>query len=205
MTPKFDSADGLGVLGAFAGQDIKVRHTRTDPVDTDKSVADTIELMREVVISYAHNPIVVSAVQKATNDLAPSASDKDVVRAIYYWVKANLTFVEDETLLKQALGYSDLDLDKELLITPDTLLSMPKPMGDCDDFSLLIATMCYSYQLPVWFVTIAADSEYPAKFSHVYVKVLLVDSGETIYLDASHGNYPGWEYGRAFRKKEWAI
>ena len=190
---------------AFDGVNIRLSGVKTDPFDNDKAVADTIAVMIEIVKAYGANPVVARAVRAATDTLPTVAIDRDVVRAIYYWIKSHIRFVEDEEILKRALGYEDLELDKELLITPDTLLSMPHPMGDCDDFSLLLATMCYSFGLPVWFVTIAADKMYPQKFSHVYVKVYLPDESKTEYLDASHGSYPGWEYKAAFRKQEWAV
>ena len=179
---------------------------RTDPFNSDRSVADTVAQMAHVVrISIGHS-IIRDAVERATRDLDPWASDRDIASSIFYWIKTNIKFSLDETIAARYLGMSDFDaMDTELLIVPTALLSLPVPMGDCDDFSTLTATMLMALGFPCAFVTIAADSSMPDTFSHVYVKAWLPDSNSGLYMDTSHGTYPGWEHDKYTRKKEWPI
>ena len=116
-------------------------------------------------------------------------------------------FVEDETILANELGYS-VDPNQELLIAPETLLSMPIPQGDCDDFSTLIATLLLAFNLPAWFVTVAIDNVQPWRFSHVYVRTYLSDTREEMVMDCSHGRFAGDEPAKKyqiFRKVEWLV
>jgi transglutaminase-like putative cysteine protease len=125
----------------------------------------------------------------------------ETVRAIYWYVKRHLTFCSDESLLAAQFG---LGPDKELLISPLVLLQMPTPMGDCDDYSLLLASLLKALLVPVKFVSVAVDEAEPWRFSHVYVKAM-VDGG-WLALDASHGSYPGWEYGgKVFKQVEVGV
>jgi transglutaminase-like putative cysteine protease len=177
----------------------------TSATNSDKSVADTIVRMREIVRISQTSPIVLYRVQEATAGLQSTATDRDVVRAIFYWIKGHIVFTQDETL-NQNLGMSSFDAeDTELLITPDALLSMQTPQGDCDDFSMLAASMLGALNFNCAFVTIAADSSMSNVFSHVYLKVWLVDENKGMYFDCSHGLYPGWEHAAYTRKLEWKI
>ena len=103
----------------------------------------------------------------------------------------------------QAMGIPVDNPTKELLIAPHALLSMPNPQGDCDDFSMLVATFLIAAGLRASFITICADPQDPDKWSHVYVKAYW--NGGSMYMDASHGEYPGWEYGAWIKKREWNI
>lgn len=179
---------------------------RTDPFNSDRSVADTIAQMAHVVRISIGDPIIRHAVERATQDLDPWVGDRDIAASIFYWIKTNIKFSLDETIAARYLGMSDFDaMDTELLIVPTALLSLPVPMGDCDDFSTLTATMLMALGFPCAFVTIAADPTRPDTFSHVYVKAWLPDSNSGLYMDTSHGTYPGWEHDKYTRKKEWPI
>jgi transglutaminase-like putative cysteine protease len=117
--------------------------------------------------------------------------------------------VDDESLLYEYLGVPPDELDKELLIVPPVLLRMPQPMGDCDDFSLLIASMSLAAGIQPYYVTVAADPmDGVRKFSHIYVCVYLADEGNYLALDAGNrfeGVPPGWESGNVTRKAIWKI
>ena len=192
-------------LNLFGDLPIVIDETKTNAIDNDVSVIDTIEKMKQLVYHCHTKPTIQRAVYDATRYLGDNASDKDIISAVYYWIKSRVKYVEDDYILQQALGITFPDNDKELLISPDALLLMPKSMGDCDDFSVLISTMLYALGFKVWFVTIAADETMPEKFSHVYTKAYMQHDMRDIYLDASHGHYPGWEHKQAYRKAEWEI
>ena len=129
---------------------------------------------------------------------------RDLARAIWWWVKGHVTFCQDEEIVANELGYKDPN--QELLIPPITLLQMPTPMGDCDDFSLLTASLLKCAHIPCWYVAIAVDEMEPDRFSHVYIRAYLDDEEQMMAMDVSHGRVPGWETQRKiYRKMEWMI
>jgi hypothetical protein len=194
--------------GSVWGGPIAVGSTRTNPYKSDVSTADTIGVMRTLAHRYATDPSVLLANAEALGALAPSASDRDIACAAFWWIRANVRFVEDETLMYEQLGVAPDSLDKELLIVPPTLLAMPVPMGDCDDFSLLTACMLLSVRLRPYYVTVAGDAKDPMKFSHIYVCVRLEDEDGYLSLDAGNrlvGIPPGWEISNVTRKAIWKV
>ena len=188
------------------GGPVSIRSARTNPFNSDVSTAATVAIMRRLAHEYANDPVVSAATAAA---LAGGAyMQRDIASAIFYWVRSNVKFVEDETLLYEQLGVAPANLDKELLIVPPVLLAMPEPMGDCDDFSLLTVSMLLNAGLRPFFVTVAADAADPQKFSHIYVCVQLADEGTYVCLDPGNrlsGIPPGWEVQRVTRKAVWAI
>lgn len=190
------------------GGPIAVQHARTDPWRSDVSTADTIGILRTLAHRYKSDPYVVAANAQALAWLSPYASERDVASAIFYWIRGAVRFVEDEQLMYKELGVAPDHLDKELLIVPPALLSMPQPMGDCDDFSLLLACQLLCAGIQPYFVTVAADANDPRKFSHIYVCARLND--EATYLCLDPGNRlasvpPGWEISAPSRKAIWAV
>lgn len=192
--------------GNVWGQPIGVQRTRTNPFNNDVSTRDTVRLMGHLARTHARHPLVVNAVQQALG--AGARTHRDIASAIFYWVRGNIRFIEDEALMYHQLGIDAARLDKELLIVPPILLTMPEPMGDCDDYSLLIASMLLCAGLQPYFVTVAADKQEPGKFSHIYICVHLADENTHMCLDA--GNRfpmvpPGWETKDITRKAIWAV
>jgi transglutaminase-like putative cysteine protease len=155
--------------------------------------------------SSASTPLISSIINSLLVSLPSHPSKRDLARAIWWWVKKHVTFCNDEEILANELGY-EKDPMQELLIPPATLLAMPKPMGDCDDFSILTASLLKCAQIPCWFVSIAVDEETPERFSHVFVKCYLEDERQFMTMDVSHGGIPGWETQReVYRRAEWFI
>jgi hypothetical protein len=177
-----------------------ITRTPTDPFHNLVSTTDTVKIMASIAVQQAHSPIVQAALNDALSTLPYECSTEDIARAIFTWVKSHIGFRQDEELLR-LVGLSE---DKEVLIDPERLLTMPEPAGDCDDFSTLIACMAIAVGLPTRFVTIAADPKDPERFSHVYVAVDVPRKG-LLYLDASDGPYAGWETQQCIRKIEWII
>lgn len=150
--------------------------------------------MATIVRSSACSPHVKRAVASALFSLRPWElhDERKVIRAIWYWVKGTVKFVPDESVVAETFGIPLHLVEQELLITPDRLLTMRQPRGDCDDFSMLIATMLECVGIPADLVAIKADTEQQWRYSHVYVRAILRD-GSRLPLDASHGPMPGWE------------
>lgn len=188
------------------GRPVTVRHQPTNRYNSDVSTAHTIRLMRKLAREYASHQAVQEAVEEAL--AGGAATDREVAYAIFYWIRSTIQFVEDETLLYEELGVRPEELDKELLIVPPVMGLMPRPMGDCDDFSLLTASMLLAAGLRPFFVTVAADAQDPHKWSHIYICVYLADEGSFLKLDPGN-RLPmvpaGWESSKVTRKGIWAI
>jgi len=188
------------------GQPIAVLSERTNPFNNDVSTRATIDIMRKLAHQYSHDPSVAAATAQA---LAGGVnSQRDIASAIFYWVRGNIRFVEDETLMYEQLGIAPLHLDKELLIIPPVLLAMPVPMGDCDDYSLLLASMLLCAGIEPYWVTVAAEQDDIRKFSHIYVCVYLSDEQTHMCLDPGN-RFPmvpaGWEASQVTRKAIWQV
>lgn len=204
MMPALATATGHNIWG----RPIAVRGRLTNRFNSDVATADTIGILQRLAHQYAFDPSVAAANTQAFAYLGVAPSDRDVACAIFHWLRANIRFVEDETLMYEELGVAPENLDKELLIVPPLLLNMPVPMGDCDDFSLLAACMLMNAGVRAYFVTVAADASEPGRFSHIYVCARLEDENSYMCLDA--GNQlvsvpPGWESSNVMRKAIWAI
>jgi transglutaminase-like putative cysteine protease len=188
----------------FWGIPIRIADVLANPTDTDSSTEQTIRQMTGMVRSAYSNPVITDVVNSCLKTLPTHSTKRDLVRSIYRWVKGNVVFEEDEKVLAEQLGY--VDTFKELLISPIVIVQMPQPMGDCDDFSMLLASLLMCAHIRCWFVTIAIEADNPNKWSHVYCAAELVDEGCVIPLDASHGTYPGWEYtGNVYRRRLWFV
>lgn len=161
---------------------------QTDDLGSWKATADTVAKMTQITLDSA---------DKLSSIVADEGLDS--VDKIFTWVRGKLSFSEDVSILSQ-LGFNDVK-DKELLLTPEFLLSLR--IGDCDDFSTLIATLILAAKLPVavYFVTIGDQSD---KFSHVYVVIYDVE-GNRLALDGSHGQWLGWEYPFPSKMQEWLV
>lgn len=201
---------GIGPYPFGLGYSPSVSSYPTNPYNSDISTSDTIARMIQLSTSASHSPAIEGLLISWQPSLSKMNGQMDVVRFVYGWVKRTITFTEDETLVKANLGFTDDILNTpegamDLLIAPEVLLGMPQPMGDCDDYSMLLASLLMGLRFQTWFVTIAADESDPQRFSHVYVKTYIPDEGREVYLDASHGMYPGWESKKQFRKAEWFV
>jgi transglutaminase-like putative cysteine protease len=195
---------GDSLVTGFFGRHVQLDVRATDPFNSDTSTVDTIRQMIALANVSAKEPLVASVVDSCLVSLSSHPSKRDLARAIWWWVKNHVTFREDEEIVAKELGYTDPN--QELLIPPITLLQMPEPMGDCDDFSLLTASLLKCAHVPCWFVAIAVDEGEPQRFSHVYVRCYLDDEGSYMAMDTSHGMVPGWETSRkVFRRIEWAV
>ena len=62
-----------------------------------------------------------------------------------------------------SMGIPIQDPTKELLIAPPTLLAMPQPRGDCDDYAMLARAMLRAAGIRMSFITLKADEAQPAK------------------------------------------
>lgn len=200
------------------GRSLQVTRHRTNPYVNDISTADTVDRMRTLIKSYSLSLPVVTACNSALNlppqyGLSPSYngySSTERIRLVFNWIKNHVRFMEDEQIMMM-LGIDPyVNGGREFLLKPDLMIQLG--VGDCDDFSDLLSTMlvCCGFVRSFgrgWLVTIAADERDKEAYTHVYTKWYCPDNSSSpfIYVDASHGPYPGWETDKIYRKREWEI
>ena len=161
----------------------------------DIETAQTVALMDELAARDAGKRSVIEATQQALDEagvpMTGSAIDK--TRAVYWWIKRHVRYVPTP-------GTSPL-VD-QTLIPPATLLSMPEPIGDCPQYSMLASAMLRACCVSSQFKTIAAEKSAPGIYSHVY-NVVEISPGRFYPFDASNGPAPGAEYSRPLKSRVW--
>lgn len=180
---------GLGNGGAIAIQ-------ATDANNSDTAVIDTLGVMAGHCNRAMASPQVATACSQA--GIRDGMTEDQIINRVFAFVKQRVMFVEDETQLAEIFNQPN---SKELLITPPVLLSMKRPRGDCDDFSMLACSMLMRYGIKCSFKTVAADARHPAQFTHVYC---IVGDANTPF-DASHGKRVGWETDKRYREMVWPV
>lgn len=177
-----------------------IRITSDDP---DQQVADTIALMKQYAIEDASTQEIKSDAFRACGFLADSLAPASRCAALWQWVKNKIQFRQDAQLSApiEKAGIADFPV-VEVLVRPLDI-SRGAKQGDCDDFSMYLASLLTACGIPCSFVTVAADSQQPGLFSHVYIAAY--PNGQRIPLDSSHGQAPGWEVPTFTRRKEWPV
>lgn len=115
---------------------------------TDATLKKLIGLVRVGLIDPRIRQSTIQIVKSAGVD---PVNHLAAARVIFSWIKSNIAFVNDPAGV-------------ETLQAPDLTLYKLKA-GDCDDHSILLATMAGSIGIPARFVTIGANVE---RFSHIF-------------------------------------
>jgi hypothetical protein len=187
---------------------------QTMPMDSDGQVEHTIALMSAYAIEDAKHPFIV---ERAKRLKARWLQGTPIETVLFDAAQENLQFVLDRSIViglgSAAPKHSDSIV--EVLVRPvdveiERRLKARAVLGDCDDFSMYVVCLALALEdlgVPASnprFVTVAADSRTP-DYSHVYVRV---DTPEgTRAIDASHGEYAGWEVpsSQVKRCREWPV
>lgn len=208
-----DAQNGSTMAGllesAFAGMGGVYSQYPTATYNTYEATRQTVEIMRRLTIGAGKFENVQRLAVFLASRTPPALTQNDEERLVcnlWDWVTENVKLVEDERLIEQGVD------GRELLIAPEVLLSMRNAQGDCDDFSMLTASILKLWGYAVKFVTSAADVLHPNMYSHVWVRVRLKTTGEWVDMDCSHGPWLGWNVVTALSRPdvsllvtEWAI
>src|SRR5579864_5415861 len=167
--------------------------------DTEASTAQTVQRMAHHISNSAGDAAVQSAARQALNSAGgPGAPASARCKGVFYLLKARVRFQTDDQLISlMQLGQDEL----ELLISPPVLLRSKRPVGDCDDFTMLCCALLHELGVSTEIVTVKADQPDPDRWSHVYCSAQ-TEQGPMI-LDTSHGDYPGWEVPHYYAKRYW--
>jgi hypothetical protein len=169
----------------------------------DQQVEATIPRMRDYALLSALTPVIREQLMKAW-----AIGDGDFFAGIHRWVKSVLRFREDEDTVEQ-LDTPDHAETIEVLIPPMDLATAVEsgiaPAEDCDGYAMYVASLLCAAGIPCNFVAVAADPADPSRFSHVYVAAY-PSPDVRIPMDASHGEFAGWECPNRFgKRKEWPV
>ena len=172
--------------------------------DPWQATHETILYICGLIRDSASDPVITEAAQDAVKRFGAFSNPSTpagIADCVWWWVKHAIKFVHHQKLLRAWLGKAD---ELQLLISPDVLLKMQEPKGDCAVFTCLICAMLDALGVPWEIVTVAVDPNQPEIFGHVYPRAVL-ESGMRLVLDASHGKYPGWEVPkrRQYLKQVW--
>lgn len=192
----------IGLPAGFWGRPYRVEASS----DPDTAVSQVVGIMAGHVRNAATDDSVRQYARSAAlqfGGLSGDTSDANRVAAVacWWWAKLYIKFVHHETLMRQILGESD---NFQGLIAPEILVRMDKPEGDCAIFTELVAAFLRALGVGYEFVTVAVNPREPDIYSHVYLYAVMQD-GTRVPLDASHGDYPGWQVpsSRVTRRQVW--
>ncbi len=172
--------------------------------DPDIATAQTIEIMCGHVRSAAGDDVVRATAGAAAQQFGGLSGGNDaqaLAGAAWWWCKTFVKFVHHEFIIRQLLGEAG---HLQGLISPEVLVRMDRPKDDCAIFSECVAAFLGVYGIPYEFVTVAVNPDEPEIFSHVFLYAVMPD-GSRLPLDASHGDYPGWQVpsSRVSRRQVW--
>ncbi len=134
-------------------------------------VRETLKVMRRVARDYRRNPLMIATAQNLLAGVTQK-SWNDEIAALHRYVRDGIRYTLDTN-------------EVEVLQTPTRLLRTRQ--GDCDDKSLLLATLLEAAGHPARFVAVGFDG---VNLSHVLVEA---KSGENwIPLETTESVEPGW-------------
>jgi hypothetical protein len=157
----------------------------------EQGTAQTIRLMRKLVDDAVSDAQFVRFAIEIVRSV-PAFDDFGEASAIYEWVKRNIRYTKDP-------------VTKEKLYPPQELLKIKA--GDCDDISMLLGALLLALGYRARLITISANAEDPAEFSHVYVEAEVPPgSGYWLPMDAARlDSQFGTEPPMYYRKRAWSL
>lgn len=156
----------------FLAPEIDYTSERGPLSDGAAGIFETLALMRRLVQQYKTDPAIRQAALSVAF-LTPAQDDAAEVEAVYTFVRDYIRYTKD------VFGI-------ETLATPDKTLQMR--VGDCDDMTVLLASMLESIGYPTRFV-IEGYSD-GVTWEHVYLEACLY--GEWVALDPTEQVAMGW-------------
>lgn len=156
--------------------------------DDNAATAQTVAMMGAHVRDSWQDPEVRRCALEAVTSGSRPQCAADIAACVWAWCKRNIEFCTDQRHLAQ-LG---LPVERELLISPKVMARNSRRKGDCDCFTMMINAMCAALGVTPLIKTFKCDADDRDMWSHVCAAVLL-ENGDVLPIDASHGKYFGWE------------
>ena len=125
----------------------------------DQGIDQTVAILERIYRDSIRDPRVIAFAQDL-RARSGAANDEAVLASLVLFIRSHLRFTRDPVGL-------------ELVKTPDRLLSELETravmIGDCDDASVLMATLAGALGYPARFVVVQRDTRSPT-FDHIYVE-----------------------------------
>lgn len=184
-------------------RDGAIHHPQLGPVNVEYTYVDesgngevyaTLAVMSRYAVEDAQTPAIQRDAQ-AVRELAARSGGR-LSDAVWQYVRGRVKFLNDEVLIasagSQLRGSDDVPVI-EVLVRPVDMSGggVAARLGDCDDFSMWVASILVALGVPCSWVVMAGDRRDPDRYSHVYVAAY--ENGERVAIDASHGTVAGWE------------
>lgn len=141
----------------------------------DSAIHKTAEWMKRLVDRDVNFPIVKSFAKQLTQG---AWTDLEKISAVFEWIKNNVRYIKDgklsQIIKKQSVMYTDKVFNNpeqvELLMSPkmqiEEILRGKTIQNDCDDQSMLFATIMKTLRIPVRFKIVSTNPM--LTYNHVY-------------------------------------
>lgn len=116
----------------------------------------TLDIMRRLVKQFRTDPELIALARSIVADVPAKSYAREAER-LQNWVRSNIRYTQDV-------------VDVETLQSPDVTLTLKH--GDCDDQSVLLATLLNAIGHPVRFVAVGFA---PDQFEHVLVETKIAE------------------------------
>lgn len=162
---------------------IKSYDTKTRTVQLLGSVQDLYRYYWGFIkdLNSESDPAIVELVDRITKN---ATTDREKVKALYYWVKDNIKYIAYEN------GYAGF-------IPRDAKLVRERKFGDCKDMSSILKEMCHSAGVSNIYLTWIGTSRIPYTYKQLptpsadnHMIAAYIDEGEIIFLDATDSYSP---------------
>lgn len=156
----------------------------------DAGTRKTLSVMARMVNEYKKHPQIIKLARQIVRSCPVRRFDCEAEH-LFRWVRDNMRWVRD------VYGV-------ETLATPIRVLEMGG--GDCDELSILLASLYMAIGFPVKFIAVANNPKYKQSFSHVFVAVDLTGDGDWVSADPSNPSAEfGWETPTQYRRMEYSL
>jgi len=208
-----DPGSGLAVdSSAFRRRAARVTLSDDPDTATLETGAEMCRQINQAALCPFIRAITVNAVDTyrggpgwAGSNVNPFANSFCIADSCWWWCKWNLRFRHHSNMFEAwSADLGDPQTKLQLLIAPDILIRMRRMEGDCAIYTMMLCAMLKSVGLGYQIMPLAVDRFQPDIFSHVCARLVAPD-GSSETLDASHGDYPGWQVPAEDIHRMWII
>lgn len=163
----------------------------------DYGIVQTVNRMKALVYSSMRAPN--QPVRKRAENVLRFVNERDdleEIRALFNFVQGHFHYLNDPF---------DIELIKSPEVSDAEITATGFFMGDCDDASTYLAALLKSVGYAPYFAVAAPWDAESFDLSHVYVKIVVPATGDTVALDPTAKGKPfGWEV-RTKRVETYAV
>jgi hypothetical protein len=136
---------------------LKINHPKTGWIKDIKSYSSQRSELWKIIDNYTGNPVLVEFTAKLIKlNNIPARDEESLARYIQLFVKKHIKFFREYPERWQS-----------------PLQTLALGLGDCDDKTILVASILRSFRLPIKLIFLRFESKDGKKYSHVFPKVKL--------------------------------